>query len=401
MLRAPTQTCRFERRCEDATDAPDARTELAATAEPDCTVGPPARRGSCCTVRQMIGESVLSGYLLEEALAWLMRSTGYKLLISDQQDSAELVSEGTVLKVRGRGALHQADVLGEFMYTPPFSLPIRMFLEAKCYRTKLCDLEVVRNAHGVVHDINQNYALGVGSSRPRRRYQYLYALCSTSGFSAEAQQYALAHQLSLVDISGESYAWLRNAVNAGATRLRRAAVVNRVVRYPLTWTRAALRMRLDTGIGEVPVVPPGAPRFASAAQSAIDEFTQDLRHHQKMELLLGFPAAPFILPLAALDKRPFLEYVANHPTHRVSLRRSGIDEQAEWVVSPQDRYDYQLRFTLPREIERWISEDEEHLRKRTRVVKTDYLAAITVYYLHHGGVRACQLVYEPGRLRHG
>jgi hypothetical protein len=55
----------------------------------------------------------------------------------------------------------------------------------------------------------------------------------------------------------------------------------------------------------------------------------------------------------------------------------------------------------PREIEKWISEDEEHLRKRTRVVKTDYLAAITVYYLHHGGVRACQLVYEPGRLRHG
>jgi hypothetical protein len=33
-----------------------------------------------------------------------------------------------------RGASHQVDVLGEFALTPAFSLPIRMFLEAKFNR---------------------------------------------------------------------------------------------------------------------------------------------------------------------------------------------------------------------------------------------------------------------------
>ena len=46
-------------------------------------------------------------------------------------------------------------MLGEFAYTPAFSLPIRLFLEAKFYTTP-CGLDVVRNALGVIPDVNQN-----------------------------------------------------------------------------------------------------------------------------------------------------------------------------------------------------------------------------------------------------
>ena len=66
----------------------------------------------------------LGGYLLEEALAWLLRNSGYRLLVDHSQDPDELVSRGNGLCVKGRGAEHQVDVLGEFAFTPAFSLPI-------------------------------------------------------------------------------------------------------------------------------------------------------------------------------------------------------------------------------------------------------------------------------------
>ena len=148
----------------------------------------------------MIKDSALRGYLLEESLAWMLRFSGYRLLVHEDQDPVELVTDGETLRVRGRGALHQVDALGEFPFTPAFSMPVRLFLEAKYYQGR-CGLEVVRNAHGVVHDVNENFMTHAGA-RPRQRYQYSYALFSANGFTAEAQEYALAHQIWVYTING-------------------------------------------------------------------------------------------------------------------------------------------------------------------------------------------------------
>lgn len=121
----------------------------------------------------MTYRAVLRGYLLEEAIAWLLRNSGYRLLVHENQDPDELEMYGGLLCVKGRGARHQVDVLGEFAFTPAFSLPIRLFIEAKYYRGP-CELWVVRNAHGVIDDVNENFLYH--GSRPRRRYQYAYAL---------------------------------------------------------------------------------------------------------------------------------------------------------------------------------------------------------------------------------
>jgi hypothetical protein len=50
------------------------------------------------------------------------------ILIDESQDPDELVRQTNGLCVRGRGANHQVDVLGEFAFTPAFSLPIRLSL---------------------------------------------------------------------------------------------------------------------------------------------------------------------------------------------------------------------------------------------------------------------------------
>src|SRR5262249_22024408 len=90
--------------------------------------------------------AALRGYLLEEAIAWLVRTSGYRLLVNvhDDPDGALLLA-GHGLLVRGRGANHQADTLGEFVFVPPFSLPIRLFVEAK-FRRETTGVDVVRNA---------------------------------------------------------------------------------------------------------------------------------------------------------------------------------------------------------------------------------------------------------------
>lgn len=61
------------------------------------------------------------GYVLEEVLAWLIRNAGYRLLVDPIQDERELARRGAGLVVRGRGGVHQADVLGELAWIPAFT----------------------------------------------------------------------------------------------------------------------------------------------------------------------------------------------------------------------------------------------------------------------------------------
>src|SRR5215218_1385060 len=116
------------------------------------------------------------GYLLEEVLAWLIRNAGYRLLVDSTQDTKQLARRGAGLVVRGRGGVHQADVLGELAWIPAFTFPVRLFVEAK-YRGNKIGLPEVRAAVGIVDDLNQNYSpLFAGSLASVQRYSYRYAL---------------------------------------------------------------------------------------------------------------------------------------------------------------------------------------------------------------------------------
>ncbi|MEV4173846.1 hypothetical protein [Nonomuraea sp. NPDC049709] len=347
----------------------------------------------------MIKDSTLRGYLLEESLAWLLRFSGYQLLVHQDQDPLELVTQGDTLRVRGRGALHQVDVLGEFPFTPAFSMPVRLFLEAKYYQDR-CGLEIIRNAHGVVHDVNENFMTNPGTG-PRQRYKYSYALFSTSGFTADAQRYALAHQISLVDLSGASFGWLLGYIGATASTLHAAQKhLPASAPFPVTWMRTELRRALETSPLHLlsPASVDDGP-FKQAAIAAVAPFATVLRQRSDAGLLLGFPSAPFILPLGGNDQRRFLEYSEERPDHTVRIKRRGIGTAAEWTVSPTDSVGaYELTFKLPEHIEEWISSIGEKERHRTAHVKEHFLSSITLYRVSGAGVRTYQLRYEASSL---
>lgn len=249
----------------------------------------------------MISEAALKGYLLEEALAWVLSGSGYRLLVHKSQDPGELEDGRNGLCVKGRGAEHQVDVLGEFVVTPAFSLPIRLFLEAK-FRRQACRLDVVRNAHGVIHDINENFGRTSTGSQ-RKRYRYEYSLFSTSGFTKEARDFAAAQLISLVDLSGGSFVWLRESIEIAAKDLFALQKRLNTTIFPVRWMRGRLREMLGTMpalSSEIAWYPdPHEIMFAEQAVSTLQSLVNALRVRRPSEPLSNSFTA--FIPSATVD----------------------------------------------------------------------------------------------------
>jgi hypothetical protein len=349
----------------------------------------------------VISEGALRGYILEEVLAWLLRSSGYEVLTArDDGEPApwkvlEVRNHGLV--VRGRGAWHQADALGQFRYVPPFSLPIRLFVEAKFTRTKV-RLSTVRNGHGVVHDVNENVTTTLsthsGPRRIRTQYRYSYAIFSTSGFSRDAQEFALAHQISLVDLSVPDFRNLCDLVRTAAKDIHGAMLAMPPADLPTMHTiRTYLRGPLLNLWEEQAVMHP-------SVTAPLDTLANSLSSRSTMGLVLGFPAAPFVLGLASDDLHGFVRYALQHPTHSVRLRRlRRATPHPVWQIRPvEDPGAYALTFGLPEQVEAWILDQETSRSARTRVVKESMLSAMTLYWMDGDHAHTFQLRYATGEI---
>jgi hypothetical protein len=131
-------------------------------------------------------------------------------------------------------------------------------------------------------------------------------------------------------------------------------------------------------------------------------FRDRLQQYGELELLIGFPPAPFILPLVANDRVAFIAHSMLHPSHTVAIHRRRIRDKVEWVAFPvHNDGAYQLSFTLPSGIEEWIADNEKRRRDRTWMIKNNFLATITIYYETGEELRVCHLRYEPGFLLSG
>lgn len=145
--------------------------------------------------------STVRGIVLEELVLHLLILVGYRVVKSGEEGTR---GGHSGLEVRGRGEWHQIDALAAFDRTPAFMYPLRLLVEAKCYaRHRPVQIEVVRNAVGVLKDISENYFTYSSGSRRGGdvqvpRFNYHSAIFSTSGYSSGAQRYAIAHQVFLI-----------------------------------------------------------------------------------------------------------------------------------------------------------------------------------------------------------
>lgn len=349
----------------------------------------------------MVRLATLRGYLLEEVLAWLLRSSGYRLL-TERDDPARppwkvLEKRKHGLVVRGRGAWHQADTLGEFQYVPPFSLPIRLFAEAKFIRPKV-GLPTVRNGHGVVHDINENVVTtlsnGSGPHRPRVRYHYSYAIFSTSGFTQDAQEFALAHQISLIDLSLPDFQPLRDLVRVAAMSVHDAMRPMPPSQRPTVYEiRNYLRRRLLNLWDEPAADDP-------SVTDPLDTLAAGLRHRSSLGLVLAFPAAPFVLGLVSSDLHAFVRHAREQPTQAVRVHRiHRTVGHPVWLIEPREGHAYRLTFSLPEQVEAWILDQEVGSRSRTHWMTRNLLSAITTYWVDEHHTHTFQLQYSSSEFR--
>lgn len=371
----------------------------------------------------MITVDALRGYVLEELLAKLLHASGYRLLVSAHQDPDALTPGRHGLLVRGRGADHQADVLGELVLPTPFSLPVRLFVEAKYRRRTRVGLPEVRNAHGVVHDINEQYTSAAARrhTMPMRRYLYRYALFSATGFSRDAQQYALAQQISLIDLSSPAFTDLLSAAHRTAEQMLTVANESDVPSFPIGHARATLRFALGTWTASthdlIDVEDAWRnPQMIDYLARLVDQHTEDHEGQQggvpsasfarvgvnlaiavgrlRQSLLLGFPTAPFVLTLRPNHPDALAEYASRHgPDVRVNIRFAAHGKAAgDWVIVPADGSDdFELRFTLPDLLADWMLNSDGAATLRARDVQAALLSSISV--IQHGQV--LRLLFQP------
>lgn len=144
--------------------------------------------------------------MLEEAVLFLLKKVGYKIIRnpSDSIDSSDLQVNSSGLEVQGRGAWHQIDALAEQDQTPAFMFPLRLLVEAKCYPTQRVGIPIVRNSVGVHKDISENFFTKHRSTGEQTsiRFNYQSAIFSVSGYTKPAIDYAVAHQIFLIEYKG-------------------------------------------------------------------------------------------------------------------------------------------------------------------------------------------------------
>ncbi|MCQ8191014.1 hypothetical protein [Streptomyces rugosispiralis] len=275
----------------------------------------------------MVTEAALRGYLLEEVLAWLLRSSGYDLLSAADED--EKVPERQVLAqrynglaVRGRGAWHQAD--------------------------------------------------------------------------------ALAHQISLVDLSMPDFEGLRTLVSSEAKLAHQALSTLSAGSRPRVYhVRSYLRQPLLQVVGDDIPLGEDLLTLPLSVAEPLDRLAERLSSRSTLGLVLAFPSAPFVVGLASENLYGFVNYAREHPTHTVHLRR--LPQAAShpvWQLRPaEDPSAYAMTFSLPEQVESWILAQDESIASRTRWIKRSVLSTMTIYWLDGDHALTFQLRYAPAELR--
>ena len=150
--------------------------------------------------------SQIRGMMLEEAILRLLQASGY-VTIEDAANDPTLHNGPAGLEVLGRGCKHQLDAIADPKIMLPFTNPQRLVIEAKCYAIdNPIGLSVIRNAVGVLKDISEYWIPPTTAGRvSTQRYHYQYSVFSASGYTSEAERYAFAQDIFLIQTQKSSF----------------------------------------------------------------------------------------------------------------------------------------------------------------------------------------------------
>ena len=295
-------------------------------------------------------KSQAKGYLLEIVLAKLLKVNGYDLVTSSDNEIRFLETNG--LNVKGRGGYHQFDSLGTFRITPPFVYPIRLFLEAKFYTNNKVGIDRIRMGIGILQDVNTNYSTVEMTSEELKlpKYNYNYAIFSTSGFTNGAQRLAIAHKIYLMDLSSGYYQWIRDFINQIVDKLFirysnsgddiSSDIFNDFKEYFSRWVNDLSYNQLYRWFD------------FNIQQSVVNEFVNQMQNVRS--IYIASTKSSQIIALIPDNDDEFRNSLLRDPHQEVTITWNE-NENDVWIVRPTRNYDrYRLTFQLPSVIREYI-----------------------------------------------
>ena len=334
------------------------------------------------------------GYLLEIVLSKLIEVNGYEVITESNipyepgvpHDEQEIESKHNGLNVRGRGGYHQFDTLGTFRITPPFVYPLRLFVEAKCYASTKVGIDRVRVGVGILNDINTNYSTVNLSTEQLsvKRYQYHYAIFSTSGFSNPAQRYAIAHKIHLIDLSSDVYKDIINLIHQIIDELMDNSDIDDTQFNSFKRTFSEL-IRDEVAYHRRSSYCWDEYLFNIDLKMLIMELKNNI---ENQFIYLATINSVYMIPLLANSE--FNELLKTNPHQDVSIHFN-----PEWIIVPiingSENPSLSIRFTLPKLLRQYIHQDAE---KAMRVKEKIIDKIVFIAYLDNENPTLCTLTFN-------
>ena len=301
--------------------------------------------------------TVAKGYLLEVIITKLIAINGYNIIM--EADNQEIVSKQNGLNLRGRGGFHQFDTLGRFKITPPFAYPLRLFVEAKYYSNKV-GINVVRMGVGILEDVNTNYSTVEMNAEELslEKYQYNYAIFSASGFTEDAQRFAIAHKTELLvmitsngtkEIDKKEFSIFKKYLINVLMSLNRVSEENGEVDWLVDVSHATskeaherlLRNHVFRGLDE------RRNDSRNIVGRLVEEILKLKSLMQGKYIYLATINSPYIIPLYGTEEFRNLLEKDNHREVAITWLR---DNPTRWTITLNDNNeeDISIQFTLPK-----------------------------------------------------
>lgn len=312
-------------------------------------------------------KSQFKGYILEEVLAYLIRTSGYSLITIAPHNDTDLSNGHNGLNLRGRGANHQIDVLGELNWIPAFNYPLRLMIEAK-FREGTTGIDVIRGEVGILADVNENYFMP-SDATVKPRYRYVSVVFSTSGFTAPAVDMAIAHQVQLADLSIEEYDGLKQKINDFTNRV--FSDNDSIGKEQAFYIRKNLRSYLSDNQRD-------DANLSQTHEDALRNLTSYVRSDYK-KLFIGMSQGGFMLLLKADNVENFIRYAKDNPTHDIRIHWSESDNGSKWTIVPLNN-SYRLTFALPKKLHKYIYEIAENKFSEAINQKEIHFSKISISY---------------------
>lgn len=325
-------------------------------------------------------KSQARGYLLEIVLSKLIEINGYKVI--RVEDEKEIVNRSNGLNLKGRGGFHQFDTLGSFKITPPFVYPLRLFVEAKFYSSPI-GIDRVRMGVGILEDVNTNYSTVLMDDEELaiEKYQYHYAIFSTSGFTEDAQRYAIAHKIHLIDLSGDEYREIIELIEQIVEQLDNISSRGN--------DDIATELFADFKDDFYGCIING---FDSPNDELGELITLLRRRIDDRYIYLATINSPHIIPL--LSNRRFHEELNKFPPQKVALTWQDNDP-TKWSLIAGSNPDVRVEFTLPKLLLRYMLSDAGSIEDLAMIIKQQKIGKfVFIAYLDEDNPTLCTLTVD-------